>query len=92
MYVGEAENLQRRFAHYRNPGPTQATNLRINSLFFEVLSGGGAIHLDTATDEVWVILDGQEIPADLARKDVRRLFENFVLATQSISEVECLNR
>ena len=26
LYVGETDNLQRRLAHYRNPGPTQATN------------------------------------------------------------------
>src|SRR5207248_2809468 len=26
LYVGEAENLQRRAAHYRNPGSSQATN------------------------------------------------------------------
>ena len=32
IYVGETDNLQRRFAHYRNPGPTQATNLRLNAL------------------------------------------------------------
>jgi hypothetical protein len=92
VYVGETENLQRRFAHYRNPGPTQTTNQRMNGLFVEVLASGGEIHLATVTDKVWIVLNGQEVPADLARKDVRRLFENFVLATQNVSEVECLNR
>lgn len=29
-YIGEPDNLQRRVAHYRNPGPTQATNIRLN--------------------------------------------------------------
>lgn len=24
-YIGEADELRRRFAHYRNPGPTQPT-------------------------------------------------------------------
>ncbi len=30
VYVGESDNLRRRISHYRNPGPTQRTNIRIN--------------------------------------------------------------
>jgi hypothetical protein len=30
LYVGETDNLARRFGNYRNPGPTQQTSLRIN--------------------------------------------------------------
>src|SRR5438094_9526276 len=31
VYVGEADDLRRRFAHYRNPGTTQPTKKRINA-------------------------------------------------------------
>ena len=32
VYVGESEDLRRRTGHYRRPGPTQQTSLRINAL------------------------------------------------------------
>jgi hypothetical protein len=91
-YVGEAENLQRRFAQYRNPGPSQLTNQRINALFAEVLSLGGSIDVETVTDKAWIRTSGSEQVADLSRKDVRRLFENFILATQKVAGIEDLNR
>ena len=43
LYVGEAENLQRRAAHYRNQGPSQATNVRLNERMRSHLSGNGRI-------------------------------------------------
>lgn len=30
VYVGESDNLHRRMSHYRNPGPSQRTNIRLN--------------------------------------------------------------
>jgi hypothetical protein len=92
VYVGETENLQRRFAHYRNLGPTQPTNLRINALFIEVLSEGGSIDVEIVVDRAWIRLSGTEEVADFTRKDVRRLFENFILATQRVAEIEDLNK
>jgi hypothetical protein len=92
VYVGEAENLQRRFAHYRNPGPSQPTNQRINALFAEVLSLGGNIDVEIVTDKAWIRTNGSEQVADLSRKDARRLFENFILVTQKVAEIEDLNR
>jgi hypothetical protein len=49
IYVGESDNLQRRFAHYRNPGPTQQTNLRLNGLFRELLSQQAKIDIEIVT-------------------------------------------
>jgi hypothetical protein len=92
IYVGETDNLQRRFAHYRNPGPTQATNLRLNALFKELLSKGATIEVEIVTDQAWISWSESEVTADLARKSVRRLFENFVLCAERASEVEDLNR
>ena len=91
-YVGETDNLQRRFSHYRNPGPTQLTNVRINALFVGVLSDGGSIEVEVIVDHAWIKIGETEVAADFSRKDVRRLFENFILATQKIAEVEDLNK
>lgn len=92
VYVGETDNLERRFAHYRNPGPTQVTNIRINALFAEVLTSGGTIDLDIVVDQAWINTGGADCAADLTRKDTRRLFENFVLVSQRVVGIECLNR
>jgi hypothetical protein len=92
VYVGEAENLQRRFAHYRNPGPSQLTNQRINALVADVLSLGGSVDVEIVTDKAWIRTSAGEQVADLSRKDVRRLFENFILATQNVARIEDLNR
>jgi hypothetical protein len=92
-YVSETDNLQRRFAHYRNPGPTQPTNLRLNALFKELLLQGGDIEVAIVTDCAWIMQqDHKEQLADLTQKSVRRLFENFVLVVDKAHQVEDLNK
>ena len=93
VYVGETDNLQRRFAHYRNPGPTQATNIRLNALCLDVINEGGMVSIAIILDEAWVAWgNNAELRADFGRKSVRRLFENFVLSTDKVIEVEDLNK
>ena len=41
MYFGEASDLRRRLSHYRNPGPSQQTNQRLNDLLGHVLAHDG---------------------------------------------------
>lgn len=74
VYVGESDNLARRMGNYRNPGPTQPTNQRLNTRFREVLGdgGGGAIALS-----VEVIVDGETL--DLSGRPARLLAENAAL-------------
>jgi hypothetical protein len=91
-YVGETNNLQRRFAHYRNPGPTQPTNLRLNALLKEVLGKGGNVELAIAIDSAWITRNGQEEIANLRNKNVRRLFENVALITGQARDVLDLNK
>jgi hypothetical protein len=43
VYIGEAEDLQRRVAHYRNPGPTQRTNIRLSERMRAHLAGKGRV-------------------------------------------------
>jgi hypothetical protein len=91
-YVGETDNLNRRFGHYRNPGPTQATNLRLNALFKELLRRGETIEVAIVTDRVWILRNNRDEVADLSDKSMRRLFENFVLVMDKARDVEDLNK
>ncbi|MBI1201448.1 MAG: hypothetical protein GC182_02945 [Rhodopseudomonas sp.] len=91
VYVGETDNIQRRFAHYRNPGPSQMTNLRLNSLFKAALSTGGSIEVSIVTDSAWIV--GMNLmTANFREKSVRRLFENFSLVFGELIHVEQLNK
>jgi hypothetical protein len=90
--VGETDNLQRRFAHYRNPSPTQPTNLRLNALLKEVLGQGRNVELAILIDGAWITRNGQEEIADLTDKYVRRLFENVALITGQAQDVLDLNK
>jgi hypothetical protein len=92
-YVGETDNLQRRFAHYRNPGPTQATNIRLNALCMRAIANGGVVALAVVTDEAWVAWGSSaEVRADFGRKSVRRLFEKLAVSADKAIEVEDLNK
>ena len=90
-YVGQSDSLRRRFFHYRNPGPTQSTNIRLNQLVRDLLSGGGEVSLATA-HEIWVQTDQGAARADLNRGSLRRLFENLALAVEQASDIDSLNR
>lgn len=79
QYVGETSNLARRFGHYRNPGPTQWTNLRINEVFRNALAARGSIDIFAVTESAWIELNGDRHPADFSSRIVRRLFENAAI-------------
>ena len=86
-YIGESENLHRRFGNYRNPGPSQPTNLRINAWLKNLLDEDGEVFVTTA-EQAW--LDGKL--ADLSRKATRRMFEQMAIALEHADDVESLNR
>ena len=91
-YIGESANLQRRFGSYRRPGSTQATNLRLNALMIEHLSGGGRIEVDLITKIGTLKQGGSEKEESLSDKAVRRLFEQAAIVADDATEVESLNR
>jgi hypothetical protein len=78
VYIGEAENLRRRAAHYRNPGPSQITNIRLNEKMRSHLAADGRItlHLITAAK---VEVDGSSEECDMSSNFVRRFLENAAL-------------
>ena len=78
VYIGETDRLRRRFQHYRTPGPTQLTNLRLNALLLQLLEEPRTIDVSTVT-EANVEIDGTAAPLDLRHKAARRLVENAAL-------------
>lgn len=91
VYYGESENLARRFTNYRNPGPTQQTNVRVNAHFAEMLEKGAEISVAIVFEAAWISRDGNRLAADFSSKAVRRLFEHA--AIQACGEdIESLNR
>jgi hypothetical protein len=78
VYIGETDRLRRRFQHYRTPGPTQATNLRLNAMMLQLLADARTIDVSTVT-EANVEIDGRPAPLDLRTKPARLLVENAAL-------------
>lgn len=70
-YVGETMRLKQRFQHYRTPGPSQRTNIRLNERFRRTVESGGTVVVD-------VVLTATMSDAllDLTMKPDRMLIEN----------------
>jgi hypothetical protein len=77
-YVGEASQLRRRAYHYARPGPSQATNIRMNAEMREHLVAGGRIEMSVIT-EAQIEIEGRTAGLNLAEASSRRLVENAVL-------------
>lgn len=91
VYIGESGNLSRRFANYRNPGPTQQTSLRINATLTRHIESGGEISVSVA-DGLSVAVRGVPNEIDLSVKSVRQLYESLAITLESADDVESLNR
>lgn len=77
--MGEASQLKRRAYHYTRPGPSQATNIRMNAEMREHLARGGRIAVSVIT-EASIEIDGAPPAAlDLGAASSRRLVENAIL-------------
>jgi len=86
-YIGESENLRRRFGNYRNPGPTQQTSLRINAWLKELIDQGGDVFIAVAQS---ADLNGEA--ANISKKPTRRMFEQMAIVLEHAEDVESLNR
>jgi predicted GIY-YIG superfamily endonuclease len=91
IYIGESDNLWRRFGNYRNPGPSQQTSLRINAVLKSWLEAGGEISV-AIMDEAWIDAETGQEKGDLSKKSIRRMFENFAVSSSHGDDVESLNR
>jgi hypothetical protein len=79
VYVGETDDLPRRFAAYRNPGPSQRTNRRMNMRMLDVLHSGGRVAIEVCTMAVVEVGACQE-PLDMRLRSHRLLAEEAGLA------------
>jgi hypothetical protein len=91
-YVGESENLARRFAFYRNPGPSQQTNVRLNQIFRSALASAAEIAVAVVTTDAWIETGDGRKRADFSKKAIRRLFENASVLLSGDDSIESLNR
>jgi hypothetical protein len=78
VYFGEASELRRRFGQYRNPGPSQQTNRRLNDLLGSVLSTRGRCRVSLV--EVLSFEGGsRNVGLDLRLKAARVLVESVAI-------------
>ena len=92
-YIGEASQLKRRAYHYTRPGPSQATNIRMNRAMCEHLLAGGRIDISIITAATIEIDGAAAAPLDLGAASSRRLVENAVLRGLAATGLErILNR
>jgi hypothetical protein len=92
VYVGESDNLQRRFQNYRQGSEGQATSHRINGWLKKLLADGSEISISAITETAWFVDGGEQAPADLSAKAVRRLFEQWAITAEHAQDIESLNR
>lgn len=83
VYIGETDQLKRRFQGYRTPGARQATNIRLNAALTSLLSGGHPASAATVTNAV-VDVDGRRAPLDLTYKAARLLLESAALVAERL--------
>ena len=92
VYIGETNNLNRRFGNYRNPGPSQKTSLRINAALIEALGKGSEISLSVVTEGAMIERDNDFEAKDLTSKVVRCLFENAAILNNGGADIDMLNK
>jgi hypothetical protein len=64
----------------------------VNALLKELLTLGDLIRVAIVTDRAWILQNNQEVLADLRERNVRRMFENFVLVMGKAHEIEDINK
>ncbi len=80
VYIGETDRLRRRAQHYRTPGPTQRTNVRLNQHIVDALGAGVSVSLAVITSAHLSIGVGPPRGLDLSRKTGRQIVENAAIA------------
>src|SRR5258708_7626463 len=78
-YIGETDTLDRRFQHYRTPGPSQSTNIRLNALMREVINSNGAVGVSIMIDGATITKDGQTKSSRMQSKSDRVLLEHAAI-------------
>ena len=78
VYIGESDDLRRRMGHYRNPGPTQQTNIRLSNLIkSHVLAAPVSMSIATTVTVTWASEHTETL--DLQGKTARLVGESVWL-------------
>jgi len=95
-YFGETENLRQRVRGYLYPGPTQATNKRMNALFCKAIADGLEVRLELLKIEPIRINQLDVCNQNLTNSFLRKMMENLVLADFDVVNHKlhnsCVNR
>jgi hypothetical protein len=91
-YIGQTENLARRLGHYKNPGPTQHTNIRMNAEFVQALAAGLEISVAAVIGGAWIEGGAGKVAADMSSTATRCLLENAAILADRATGIESLNR
>ncbi|MGN7437583.1 MAG: DUF7662 domain-containing protein [Alcanivorax sp.] len=92
VYVGETVNLRRRFGNYRNPGASQKTSLRINSVLTQALENGAEISISVITQDAWIDDGSGQQVLDLSSKVSRCFLENAAILNGCGIDIDSLNK
>jgi hypothetical protein len=80
VYIGEASDLARRAQHYRTPGASQRTNVRVNAELRAAIDRGERVEVSVIV-VARLELDGIPVPGfDMSRKTSRLIVENAAMA------------
>lgn len=91
IYIGETDTLNRRFQHYRTPGPSQSTNIRLNALLGEILAASGSVSVAIVIDGAVITIGSMEIPPQLDIKSDRVLLEHAAIYAARASGAPLIN-
>lgn len=90
VYVGETDRLPRRFQHYRTPGVSQPTNVRLKTRMIEHLALDGKVAV-AIIDKGRIDIDGRHCPLDFSLKSTRLLFESAAIEVARSSGLKLEN-
>lgn len=79
QYIGETDTLDRRFQLYRTPGPSQRTNIRLNTLMRELIGNSGTVSVSIAFEGAEITIGGLTKTPRLQRKCDRVLVEHAAI-------------
>ena len=78
LYIGESEDMGRRFGQYRNPEASQRTNVRMNERMRVLIEAGGIVQVAVVAEAVLRVGESHE-PLDVGRRTSRLLVEEHLL-------------
>jgi hypothetical protein len=91
-YIGQADNLVQRVRGYLSPGPTQATNKRLNRHFRDCIERGCHVELKTLNIIKLDVWDSSYTNNELSDPLLRHLLERFLISDLHRQGIVILNR